>query len=419
MKLYHMTFDERLKALTDRQVLSAQDYEVLMQSYHHSVLNDRGEVIEQMIGTYPQPLAIVEQLPMNGDLVSVVMSIEQLHIVPGLNNAAKWVRNFGELCTACLSKGVMAQLFYKRSHMAEIQKYIQEQKELILLDANTTVASLMRDKGGGLKEMAVRCVNETECVLEIIVDAVGYRAEHELRRIGDWLAARIKDHISCQSSLTVVSRYTPQQLYQAEIFLHGFQQHVCEDIVHKFELANDDVARALNNNLSIANAVTAVLSVTGNDTRALSGNMHAYAARSGSYKPLSHFSCTDDGMLYGSVTMPIMAAVEEGGAVIHPMAKRCMDIMQIQSVDDLAFRALSCGLLANFAALYQHVKRHQEIPTNIRTHCKKIALQLDVSPLEFDHFVSKLESSMRQAGKLTVADAKDILIRMRSQSTVI
>ena len=144
-----MTFDERLKALTDRQVLSAQDYEVLMQSYHHSVLNDRGEVIEQMIGTYPQPLAIVEQLPMNGDLVSVVMSIEQLHIVPGLNNAAKWVRNFGELCTACLSKGVMAQLFYKRSHMAEIQKYIQEQKELILLDANTTVASLMRDKGYG------------------------------------------------------------------------------------------------------------------------------------------------------------------------------------------------------------------------------------------------------------------------------
>ncbi len=417
MKLYHTSFDDRLKLLRENGVLSQEDYHYLLSGYRGSSLRGSSEVIEQFIGVYSSPLAIIEQVPINNDLVPVVLSLEQQEVVPGINKSAKRVRNYGELCAVSLSKGVTGQLFYGQSQRMDIESYIRTQKELILFDANTTVASSLKSSGGGVIDLGLRQINEQECVLEMLVDTADLMGCNIVNVLCLWLKERVKSHTKHTAFLSAVSNYSDHQIYQAEIFLHGCRRDEGQELIRKFNLAKHDISRAVNNNKSIANGVISVLHATGNDTRALSANMHAYAARSGEYQPLSHFSCTEDGLLYGSVTMPMMVGSKGIAIKANPTAQRCLDIMKIETADALAIRAIACGLLSNLASLYDHVHTNQHSSAG-SAHCKNIALQLDVSPLEFNCFVDELEKEMRIVGKVTMVEAREILQRIRQEKII-
>ena len=50
---------------------------------------------------------------------------------------------------------------------------------------------------------------------------------------------------------------------------------------------------------------------TGNDWRAIEAGAHAYAAQSGSYKGLSHWTSQPKEKLYGEITLPMPVATKE------------------------------------------------------------------------------------------------------------
>jgi hydroxymethylglutaryl-CoA reductase len=98
------------------------------------------------------------------------------------------------------------------------------------------------------------------------------------------------------------------------------------------------------------NGVDAVLVATGQDWRAVEAGAHAYAARTGTYKPLATWR--DDGTgLAGELVMPLAVGTVGGALHSHPAARLALELAGVDSAGKLAAVAGAAGIATNLAAL--------------------------------------------------------------------
>ncbi len=98
------------------------------------------------------------------------------------------------------------------------------------------------------------------------------------------------------------------------------------------------------------NGIEAVVAATGNDTRAVSASIHAYAARNGLYQGLTDWQIKGD-KLVGKLTVPLAVATVGGASNILPKAKASLAMLDIDSAKELAQVIAAVGLAQNLAAL--------------------------------------------------------------------
>ena len=79
-------------------------------------------------------------------------------------------------------------------------------------------------------------------------------------------------------------------------------QEFARKFVQAVNIAEIEPYRAVTHNKGIMNGIDAVILATGNDFRAVEACIHAYAAKSGRYKSLSHAK-VEDGIFYFWVIM--------------------------------------------------------------------------------------------------------------------
>jgi hydroxymethylglutaryl-CoA reductase len=99
------------------------------------------------------------------------------------------------------------------------------------------------------------------------------------------------------------------------------------------------------------NGIDAVAIATGQDWRALEAGTHAYAARSGRYTSLSHWSMGADGNLTGTLELPLAVGIVGGASRVHPTAKVALKILGVKTAQELAEVMATVGLAQNLAAL--------------------------------------------------------------------
>src|SRR5690606_3314617 len=128
-------------------------------------------------------------------------------------------------------------------------------------------------------------------------------------------------------------------------------EHVRDGVISAYEFAAADPYRAAPHNKGIMNGVTAVVMATGNDTRAVEAGAHAYAARKGWYSSLTHWEKAATGDLVGSLERHMAVGLIGGATKPHPPAGACLEIMGIQSAEQLARVIAAVGLAQNFSAL--------------------------------------------------------------------
>jgi len=116
--------------------------------------------------------------------------------------------------------------------------------------------------------------------------------------------------------------------------------------------AERDVYRAVTHNKGIMNGVDAVVLATGNDWRAVEAGAHAYAARSGAYRPLATWSLSDDEhLLEGKLELPLALGIVGGALRAHPGARLALALLRVTSAAELAAVAAATGLATNLSAL--------------------------------------------------------------------
>lgn len=130
-----------------------------------------------------------------------------------------------------------------------------------------------------------------------------------------------------------------------------------------------DSYRAATHNKGIMNGVVAVCVATGNDSRAVEAGAHSYAARNGSYQPLSWYEKNEIGDLVGHVEIPLAVATVGGITKSHPTACMALKILGVATAQELAGVVGAVGLAQNFAALralvtegiqYGHMRLHSQ-----------------------------------------------------------
>jgi len=92
------------------------------------------------------------------------------------------------------------------------------------------------------------------------------------------------------------------------------------------------------------NGIDAVVIATGNDWRAVEAGVHAYASRSGSYKPITSYHLEGD-KLVGEIEIPLALGIIGGVTKIHPAVKILLRILKVESSAELAEVTACAGLL--------------------------------------------------------------------------
>src|SRR5690554_8080448 len=91
--------------------------------------------------------------------------------------------------------------------------------------------------------------------------------------------------------MSILSNLATESLVTAKVILNPINLKHSDTIAEDIALANlyasIDPYRATTHNKGIMNGVTAVVLATGNDTRAIEAGAHAFAARTGTYQPLT------------------------------------------------------------------------------------------------------------------------------------
>ena len=115
-------------------------------------------------------------------------------------------------------------------------------------------------------------------------------------------------------------------------------------------------------------------------------------------------------MLVGELTLPMAIGTVGGAISVLPMAQANLDMLEVNSSEELARIILCVGLAQNFAALKALVsdgiqKGHMSL------HASSLAIQVGAKNEEIEEVATQL----RKADKMNSAIAKEILNNIRNK----
>jgi hydroxymethylglutaryl-CoA reductase len=413
---YKMTLEERIKTLKEFAELTDDDVAILGKS---AVLGmDRADhMIENVIGTFELPIGLVPNMTVNGKDVLVPLAVEESSVVAALANAAKMARSGGGFFTSSSGPIMIAQIqTVGVSDPFAAKLKILEKKEEIISRANEFDPVLVK-LGGGCKEVEVRVLDSAVgpmVITHILVDTRDAMGANAVNTMAEGLAPLIEGWTGGRVLLRILSNLADRRLARARCIVKRDAippgPEVIDGIITAWAFADADPYRAATHNKGIMNGVSALVVATGNDFRAVEAGAHAYAARTGRYRPLTHWEKDQEGNLVGSIEMPLAVGLVGGATALHPMAKLVVKILGVKTAAELAEIAAAVGLCQNLAALRvlsaEGVQRG-----HMSLHAKNIAVMAGAEGEEIDQVAAQLVNE----GKVRVDRAQQILNEIRQR----
>ena len=316
------------------------------------------EFIENTISNFYVPYAIAPNFLINGKVYTIPMAIEESSVVAAAALTAKFWSDKGGFKAKVISTVKIGQVhFTYKGKKADLKGYFLKMKPL-LYKATDEITANMRKRGGGISEIELR-----DCTQEL----QDYYQLHVSFETGDSMGANFIN--SCLEAIanafkmedisivmSILSNYVPDCLVRAEVsckleeFFPEDAELYAEKFVQAVEMANVEPYRAVTHNKGIMNGIDAVVLDTGNDFRAVAAGAHAYAAKDGQYRSLTHAKI-EDGYFRFWIEIPLSLGTVGGLTKLHPLAKLSMEILQNPNSEELMQIVAVAGLAQNFAAL--------------------------------------------------------------------
>jgi len=362
VKFYNLSLEERRQWVAREAGIDLAEVEIL--SGIHGLSPEQADhMIENVIGVFGMPLGIARHFRVNGRDVLVPMAIEEPSVVASASFMAKLARaggGFSATTTAPEMIGQMQILDLADAPTARL-KLLEHRDEL--LEAASAVDPVLQKLGGGAREMQVRQLEHPALgaylVLHLIYDVRDAMGANAVNTAMERLAPRVEHITGGRVHLRILTNLAERRLARARCTLPlealAFDSYTGEQvrdgIIAAWAFADSDPYRAATHNKGIMNGVDAVVIATGNDWRAIEAGAHAYATRSGSYRPLSTWGKDREGNLVGTLEMPMAVGVVGGATRVHPAARVALKLLGVRSAAELAEVIVSVGLAQNLAAL--------------------------------------------------------------------
>ena len=312
-------------------------------------------MIENVVGEYALPFAVAVNFVVDGVEVLVPMAVEEPSIVAAASNAARLARP-GGFVTRCSAPVMIGQI--QVTNCADVDvgaASVRGAAESILADARRLVPRLA-ERGGGPVGLDVRVLARPPgpdggmLVVHLHVDCRDAMGANLVNTLCEALADRVARIAGGRPGLRILSNLTDGRTVTVRCSVEEKDPEVRAAVASASRFAELDPYRATTHNKGIMNGVDAVLVATGQDWRAVEAGAHAYAARSGVYRPLAVWR--DDGVaLVGELVMPLAVGTVGGALHSHPSARFALEMAGIANADKLAAVAAAAGIATNLAAL--------------------------------------------------------------------
>jgi len=396
---YKLSMAERLKAVKEFANLS--DEEALALSGIAGVdpsIPDK--MIENAVGSFALPLGIAVNFQINGKDYLIPMAIEEPSVVAAASNSAKMAREKGGFWTSSTQPVMIGQVQVTGvADPSRVKHTILEKKSEILELANKQDPMLLK-LGGGAKDLEVRVVKTQRgfnVVVHLLVDVRDAMGANAVNTMAEAVAPMVEKLAGGRVYLRILSNLADHRLARARAVWSKEAvggEEVVDGIIEAYLFAEADPYRCATHNKGIMNGIDAVVLATGNDTRAIEAGAHAYAARSGSYKPLTVFEKTPEGDLAGTIELPMAVGLVGGATKVHPTAKASIRLLGVKTAQELGEITAAVGLAQNMAALRALATEGIQ-KGHMTLHAKNIVASVGCPPELVDKVVERIVSEKK------------------------
>ncbi|WP_195412322.1 hydroxymethylglutaryl-CoA reductase, degradative [Streptococcus parasanguinis] len=349
---------ERIEALLKEGLLTWDEAQILKEQ-KGLPLSIADQLTENVLSTFDLPFSLAPYFLINGRDYVLPMVTEEPSVVAAASFAAKLIQRSGGFTTQVRQRQMIGEIALTDVEDVEVaSKRILEDKETLLQLANEAYPSIVK-RGGGARDLWVENKGDF-LIVYLAVDPKEAMGANMLNTMLEALTDRIQKLSGGQALMAILSNLATRSLVSARCAIDfkvlSRNPEEAIELAHRMEqasqLAQVDPYRAATHNKGIFNGIDALVLATGNDWRAIEAGAHAYAAQSGSYKGLSHWtSQPKEKKLYGEITLPMPVATKGGSIGLNPTVQVSHRLLGEPSAIELAGIIASLGLAQNFAAL--------------------------------------------------------------------
>jgi len=376
-------------------------------------------LIENSIGYFQIPLGIATNFKIDGRDVLIPMAVEETSIIAAASASAKWVTRAGELTTAMRGNLIIGQIQIPyASEPEKLMTRLQGESVALIELANSMLPGLVK-RGGGVRELHLRDVPRpdgtgTMVVVHVLCDPCDAMGANLINQVCEGLKPRIEEIGGEAVGLCILSNLVDQKLATAKAVIRNIDPDLGRGICEAMLFAEADPYRAATHNKGVMNGVDPILIATGNDWRAVEAGVHAYACRTGRYRPITSWRM-EGGDLVGRIELPMAVGTVGGVTKLHPLAQTALKILKVQTASDLARICAAVGLVQNLGALRALstvgiVRGHMEL------HAANLALAAGSKPEEVPTVRARLTELLKQKKSIGISVAKQILKELRQSA---
>ncbi|MET0341985.1 MAG: hydroxymethylglutaryl-CoA reductase, degradative [Polyangiales bacterium] len=410
---YRLPVSERQRLLGEKRELGVSE---LREALHHGglELDVADKMIENVIGTFALPFAVGLNLQMNGTDYLVPMVVEEPSVVAAASNASRMIRAGGGFRAESDDPVMISQVQLDAvpDGAAAMATVLAHEAEL-LARADAAVPNLVR-RGGGARGLEVRDLGDGMLVVHFLVDCRDAMGANLVNTVAESVADRLAELTGGQVGLRILSNLCDKRCVRVRCSVPPSAladqdgEQVRDGIVRASRFAEADPYRATTHNKGIMNGIDPVVLATGNDWRAAESGAHAFAARSGTYRPLCVWRKGENGDLEGSMEIPLALGIVGGPSRMHKAAALGLKLSGAQSAQELAMLTACVGMASNMAAL-----RALATDGIQRGHMALHARQVAVAAGAVGEEVELVAHTIHTAGHATLDAAKSALLALR------
>ncbi|HMK46676.1 MAG TPA: hydroxymethylglutaryl-CoA reductase, degradative [Methanocella sp.] len=409
---YKLPPQDRLKKVQEIAGLTGEEVAII--SATGALKYDQVDrMVENVIGVMPVPLGVAVNFLVNGRDYLVPMAIEEPSVIAAASNAAKMAREKGGFTTSStgpVMRGLIQVTEVRDPYSARFA--VLTARESIIEKANAVDPVLVKF-GGGCKDVEayVRDVpgrpGHTMLIVHLIVDCRDAMGANAVNTMTEAVGPYIEKVTGGKVYLRIISNLADRRLMRAKA-VFGKEviggENVVDAVIKAYEFALADPYRAATHNKGIMNGIIAVTLATGNDSRAIESGAHAYAAITGTYRPLTTYEKNADGDLVATIELPLAVGLVGGATASHPTAKASVKILGVKTASELGEVMASVGLAQNFAALRalatEGIQRG-----HMQLHSRNVAIQAGAT----GDLIDRVAEAMVKEKKVRADRAKELL----------
>ena len=409
-----MTQDQRIRYLEERCGLTQDEGELLRGAALDREIAEH--LIENSIGYFQLPLGIATQFVIDGRERLIPMAVEETSIIAAASATAKWVAANGAITTRTHGSLIIGQIQLPRVRDPDrARERFDDARPRLLAEANALVPGLVA-RGGGVRELRLRELERPDggamWVIHLLCDPCDAMGANLINQACEGLKPFVEVVIGERVGLCILSNLVDQKLAVAEVAIDGIEPELGDRIAEAALFAKLDPYRAATHNKGVLNGIDPILIATGNDWRAVEAGIHAYAARSGSYQPVTDW-WMDGTSLRGRIEVPMAVGVVGGVTKLHPLARAALRVLDVSSAAELARICAAVGLIQNLGALRALstvgiVRGHMEL------HATNLALAAGSRPDEMPEVRRRLREFLLDKKSIGLTLAQEILNEVRN-----